>query len=260
MASLLPSSSDGMRPALIWVHGIFGSPREYAKILPLFQAMGYECYCVTLPAHGPTPTQTFVDIGPEEFVTHVLSEVERVRQDTGRPVVLIGHSLGGILSLTAAGYAPEGLVGVVALAAAYDQAHLLTPHWHLMPIKRLIRALRYIPDYWHGFERPQLPLGFIPRFRRHGYGLLGELQQRITGITVPVLLAHSPYDLSIPWEEQHKLYQCLKRADVPVTSVTLDQCGHQIFPLSKAQDQVVRLLSQFLASLQPQPADDLVGV
>ncbi len=49
----------------------------------------------------------------------VLAEVEAASAETGRPVHLVGHSLGGILSRAAAAHAPEAVASVATLGTPF---------------------------------------------------------------------------------------------------------------------------------------------
>lgn len=245
----LSAPSAAKRIGLVWVHGVFGSPREYGQVIPHFQQQGYQCLALTLPGHGPNPAQRFEQLQPEDFIQHVHSSVLSFQQAQALDqLVLIGHSLGAILSLSVAGsLSGAGLRGIVALGGAYEDAALLNARqWFRLPLRQLVLSLPYVKDYWHGFERPELPLRSYPLFRTRGYSLLRELQTNLPTVQQPVLLAHSPYDLSIPYFEMHKLYQVLKAAGTPVATVTLENCGHQIFPLSAAQPETIALIERFV--------------
>jgi pimeloyl-ACP methyl ester carboxylesterase len=234
---------------LVWVHGIFGHPAEFTPVVPYFTQKGYWCHCVTLPAHGSKPSQYLYQLSYLDFVAHLQEEVLWAGQHCQR-VCLIGHSLGGMLALAVAGSQPEALCGVVALGAAFEEAYLLNPAlWLKAGWARFRASLPYVSDYWHGNDRPRLPLKHLKYFKQQGTDLLSHLQTQLPKITVPTLLGHSPYDLSVPYEEMHKLYDVLHAVGVPVTTLTLEQCGHQIFPLSKGQITTLAAIQRFVERL-----------
>ncbi|MGI9596953.1 MAG: alpha/beta fold hydrolase, partial [Acidimicrobiales bacterium] len=48
---------------------------------------------------------------------HALSDLERILDEAGRPAILVGHSLGGYLSLAQAILSPDDVAGLVLVAA-----------------------------------------------------------------------------------------------------------------------------------------------
>ncbi|MFO0549823.1 MAG: alpha/beta hydrolase [Polyangiaceae bacterium] len=127
-----------------------------------------------LGAHPPRLLSTFV----EEDVPAAIEEVQRL--SGGRPVYLIGHSMGGLVSYAAAGTLKQKIAGVVTLGSPYQFTRgsvtltavstLMTavdrtvPLGHgTLPLKPLSEAMRLLRGF---IESPVFPLpirGFAPK-------------------------------------------------------------------------------------------------
>lgn len=99
-------ASSSTRPRLILVHGAWVGPWEFAPIVPVLEADGWEVDAITLPSVGSTE-------GLLADAAAVTVAIERA----GGPVVLVAHSYGGI-PVTQAGDHPsvERIVYVTAFA------------------------------------------------------------------------------------------------------------------------------------------------
>lgn len=260
-ASLLVPHHEGARPeafkqpALLMVHGTFGSPNEFAPAAQYFKKQGFTCYTPSLPAHGlRRGKERMAKLTFNDFTATLQHEVEQVLQQHEQ-VVLIGHSLGAMLALNFAarrcGKAQTGLLGVVALCGAVNDAYLINPRrlFHL-PVKSAFHALRYVPDYWHGNPRPQFYPWEFNTLRRQGYALMQVLEQKLAQVAVPVLIAHSRSDLSVPYQQFELLKTYLEQGECPrLESFELQHCGHQIFPKSKEVPRVLEQITAFVQSL-----------
>ena len=101
------AEAPGPGPALVLLHGITGS---HAAFLPLLPALA-DCAHVYLPdlrghnLSGRTPGAYQVQDYGSDIVTFV-------KQVVGRPALLAGHSMGGMIAMWVAAQAPEWVRGV----------------------------------------------------------------------------------------------------------------------------------------------------
>jgi carboxylesterase len=246
-----------MTAGVLLLHGIFGSPREFEPLVPVLTQAGYQPRCVTLPGHGLRPDQSIESVRVEDILAHCLSEYEALAAHCDE-VMLVGHSLGGLSALLIAAHRPAKLSRMVALSAPYDEAYLLDRLLYLSsPVETLLRGLPYVPDSMTGLERPAFRPWHYPLLLREGRRTLEALQRQLPRVNVPVLLAHSPYDLTVPYRNRRKIARILsEEARVPVFEHDLSDCGHQVFPKSRAVEASSRLILSFLrASLTEGDAD-----
>lgn len=175
------------RAPIILIHG-FGQNR-YAWHLPsrsLFCYLaraGFDVFNLELRGHGrsrhlgahpPRRLPAYV----EEDVPAAIEEVQRL--SGGRPVYLLGHSLGGLIGYAAAAAMPEKVAGLVTLGSPYQfsrgsltlslVAQLMTAVDRrvplgdgMLPLKPLSETMRLLRGF---IESPIFPLpirGFAPR-------------------------------------------------------------------------------------------------
>jgi pimeloyl-ACP methyl ester carboxylesterase len=125
-----------IRPAFVFIHGAWNSAAAWHKFIPFLEARGYEARALDLPGAGanarapssydrrPLDAAAFAsEPSPNASVTQedrtraVIALVENTRRQTGAPIVLVGHSLGGLTVTAVAETIPEQLHAVIYLCA-----------------------------------------------------------------------------------------------------------------------------------------------
>ena len=138
-------AGDAHAACLILVHGTPGSATAWANYL-LNPPPGFEVLALDRPGFGRSD--------PEGAVTSLAAQAAAVLAlmpndgpDSGRPVVLLGHSLGGPIVARVAADHPERVTALVLLAASLDPAQEdIHPMQHVgawAPLRALLpRTLR----------------------------------------------------------------------------------------------------------------------
>jgi pimeloyl-ACP methyl ester carboxylesterase len=96
----------------VLVHGSWHGAWCWYKITPLLEQAGHKVLALDLPGHGRdwTPAR---DVSMQSYVDSVCKVLDTQRE----PVVLVGHSRGGIVISQAAEHRPEKIKTLVYLAA-----------------------------------------------------------------------------------------------------------------------------------------------
>ncbi len=104
--------SQGSGPLLVFTHGWVNDRTVWN---PLIQNLSADHMAVSwdLRGHGESDTPPPGSYSRE----HALSDLRAVLDAVGRPAILVGHSLGGYLSLAHALDCPEDIAGLVLIAA-----------------------------------------------------------------------------------------------------------------------------------------------
>lgn len=103
-----PGGDD--RPPVLCVHGAFSCPVQLAPLLEAFSAAGFSAYTFALRGHGPGDRVDGARIA--DYVMDVLAMIRQL----GRPPILVGHSMGGLIALKVA--ETGNCVGAALVAAA----------------------------------------------------------------------------------------------------------------------------------------------
>ncbi|MFS0871803.1 alpha/beta hydrolase [Paenibacillus xylanilyticus] len=85
---------SGHRPPLLFVHGAYTGSWMWSKYIPHFIHEGWTCYVMNLRSHYKSRVQDMTRVTFEDY----LEDIQEVIAECGEPPVLIGFSMGGILS------------------------------------------------------------------------------------------------------------------------------------------------------------------
>ncbi len=161
------ASRDGTRAPILLVHG-FGQNR-YAWHLPsrslanYLAREGYDVFNLDLRGHGRSRQLSNVRArGVSDYVHEDLPwAIEAVQAlSGGRPVTLIGHSLGGLVSYAAAPSLGSAVTGIVAIGSPY---HFTRGSFSLGAIAVLVGALHAMRVRPKGLAFPVSPIGRVMR-------------------------------------------------------------------------------------------------
>ncbi len=113
------SVQSGAGAPIILVHGLAASLQDWKDLIPALDGAGYHAYALDLLGHGESGKPDKLDDFHIENVFDHFSEWVQSLNLT-QPPVLIGHSLGGYLSLEYALRYPERTRALVLVAPFYN--------------------------------------------------------------------------------------------------------------------------------------------
>jgi len=93
---------------LLFLHGVGGSRAAWDRQLPFFQRLGYRAEAWDQPGYGGTPL-----VEPYDLAQVSAALLRRMDALGGEPVVLIGHSMGGLLAQEAYARFPRRIKALV---------------------------------------------------------------------------------------------------------------------------------------------------
>ncbi len=173
-------AGDRSAPRLILVHGTPGSASSWADYL-VSPPAGMDVLALDRPGFGES--------GPEGAMPGLAEQAAAVLAllpDDGRPVVLLGHSLGGPIVARVAADHPQRVQGLVLLAASLDPA---LEHIHPMQYVGAWAPVRY----------------WLPRVIRNANAELMALKPELEAlaavlprITAKVVIVHGSQDDLVP--------------------------------------------------------------
>lgn len=122
---------EGGKPAALLVHGFPGTPAEMRPLGELLHQAGWTAQGILLPGFGPA-IATLEKQNHSDWTSHILENL-RMLQRNHNPVLLIGNSMGGALSIhVATQCVPDGLI---LFAPFWNINHIL---WRFLPILKFI--------------------------------------------------------------------------------------------------------------------------
>jgi pimeloyl-ACP methyl ester carboxylesterase len=133
----------GDSPAVVLVHGLGGSHLNWDLLAPLLNEHA-RVWAIDLPGFGRSePGGRTASVAANAAVLQrFLAEV------VGEPAILVGNSMGGMLSILAAGERPEAVTGLVLLDPAVPG-----PRRALDPLVALMFAIYAVPFLGERFVR-----------------------------------------------------------------------------------------------------------
>lgn len=88
------TGASDQRPPLLFVHGAYTGSWMWSKYIPHFITKGWKCYVMNLRSHYKSRLLDMTKITFEDY----LEDIKVVITECGAPPILIGFSMGGILS------------------------------------------------------------------------------------------------------------------------------------------------------------------
>jgi pimeloyl-ACP methyl ester carboxylesterase len=116
MFTFIPFAQAAQKPTIVLVHGAFEDSQVWGHVTPKLEADGYRVVVVDLPGRPSNP------MAPDKVSLDLYRDtVVKAINNVKGPVVLVGHSFGGIVGSAAAEQAPKKIKTLVFLAAYLPQ-------------------------------------------------------------------------------------------------------------------------------------------
>lgn len=115
------------KAVLVITHGLGEHSGRYLNVVNALVPQGYAIYALDHRGYGRSPGQRGHINDWAEYREDLRRFVQMVQErEAGRPLFLLGHSMGGCIALDYAEHYPEGLQGVVASAPAVGKLDMPT--------------------------------------------------------------------------------------------------------------------------------------
>ena len=147
----LYSVAAGSGNPLVLVHGMAASLRDWAAVLPALAQHGFATYAVDLIGHGDSPKPELDAAYHIEFMYQAFHAWLAALTIT-EPVILVGHSMGGYLSLLHTIRHPETVRALILVDPLYSPSQL----------SPLLNWMRHRPDLGVRTS-PYVPAWFVDK-------------------------------------------------------------------------------------------------
>lgn len=250
--------------ALVISHGLAEHGGRYEALAVDLNAAGWAVHAIDHAGHGRSAGRR-ADIGRMSRVVDDLADVIRLAADNapGVPVVLFGHSMGGLIALKCALEFGGGLAGLVLSAPALDPGEAV-PASRILLGRMLAKvapgtgmlvlpaeAISRDPAVVQAYKTDPLVFrGSIPvRTLVEMLGAMGEVREAAAGLGIPLLIQHGTADQLVPLESVRGIYE---RLGQPAGRTLLTYSGlyHEIYN----EPERPRVVADLLAWLAKCPA------
>ncbi len=248
---------------------IHGWSSSWYALSPLLPQLGerYRCLAVDLPGYGDSPPGR----EPATIAGYADLMAALIRQVTDRPVVLVGHSMGGMISLTLTLRHPELVERLVLLCPTISGHLSMFMNMFVAPLILAERlplasgiAILFEPQFLRLTDRLMRPSSFAERsgvteqdykrlradVRRRGQGRTraecfwamrnGDLRGKLGQITVPALVIWGMEDNTVPLRDASVVADEMPDADLRI----IPKASH--WPQFETPDITQRYVRAFL--------------
>jgi alpha-beta hydrolase superfamily lysophospholipase len=227
---LRSQTAPSAKAVVALVHGLAEYQGRYAHVVAALGAAGYDVHMVDLAGHGRSGGFPGLVGGHDDWVDDVSALVDQARRNAGeRPLFLIGHSLGALVSATYVARHPdsvEGLVlsGLAVLAGTALLAAMSDPSAPGLPPEAVSRDPEVVRTY------AEDPLVFHDRVppEANAAALAAAIEVNQSGplVTVPVLMVHGGDDGIADVEGARELFAQLGSRDREL--IVYDALYHEV--------------------------------
>jgi pimeloyl-ACP methyl ester carboxylesterase len=203
---LLPDGAMPSNPPVVLIHGACSQPSHFDAWREVFAAAGFEVIVPALPGHAPSDPAALRRLGFADY----LDAMRSVAASRGRPPIVVGHSMGGLIARM---LAAEGRCAAIVLVAPLPGGRVpaplgALPYYGLVaplvisarpfrPRRGAIRrlALHSLPRA----EQDAVFAGFVAESGRAYRDLVfGKAKVRRRAVRCPMLVLHGDADRLIP--------------------------------------------------------------
>lgn len=256
----LSFETEGQGPPVILLHGLAASRYDWQSLAPALVKAGYQTYAVDLFGHGDSPKPD----DPGCYHTNYLCETSLAWMNSlavSEPPILVGHSLGGYLSLYLAMQHSQKIRGLILINPFYTpkQLSLLVrllqrrPEWgskalRAIPLEIIDAALGWDPTPINRFSaeaRRQIAIDYkraSPHILRFP-ATIANLTEWLPQVTLPTLVIWGDKDLTLKPAFFESLVTSLPKG----VGTPIHGAGHQ--PHIGQPDLVNQLVIGFLAEI-----------
>lgn len=239
------------RTAILFVHGFGSSPAMFTRMTGELAARGYACRAMRLPGFCE-PSQDFASYTRADWLKGIQGELDALRAQHEH-VWLVGHSLGGALSLELLRRNPAGADGLILMAPliavssrrslGIEPGKLFRLGDHVLPFSRTFKICFPIDMKDPSVATIEHRDLFVPRATyRELFALIREARENPGSLELPVELFVAPQDRVV---DSVAAEEFVRRVAPQAKIVYAERSGH-VIPLDYGWTEAVESIDQFI--------------
>ncbi len=240
---------DGATTLVLFIHGIMGSPRQFLPYIDRVCDQGYSAVALLLPGHD-RGALAFSRTGLLHWEAYVRRQIRAYAARYER-IVIVGHSMGGLLGLNESTEKKSHIAGVFLISPPIQIN--LAP-WSIQARARLALSARQ-KEMWQRYtDLSSVSASSLPVYllwsRPFGALLLliRKTRRRMGEFTVPVYYVHSKRDESVSERSHDALERGLVNAEHE--GMTLSDSWHTWFT-DEDVEKIWAKMAGFLEKVAP---------
>ena len=256
-----PISTIGDGRGVLCLHGMTGTPFEVRPVGESLSGSGYSVEVPLLAGHGGSLRELAATQWPDWLASAERSMDQLRRNVGGRPIAIVGFSMGGLLALRLARTYPERIAALVIIAAPLRMRPFQT---------RGVRAISRLPVDFRSY-----PFACIPKLKGSDisdpqmreanpslrafpisavtslFHLMDQVRADLPNVHAPTLVIHGRQDHTVPMEDSLELTGSL--GSEVIERLWLERSFH-IVTLDVERTVVSGAIASFLARHLPAAA------
>jgi carboxylesterase len=247
-----PGQGKTARIGCLVTHGFTGSPKEMRPLGEYLNRQGFTVCGMRLSGHATRP-EDMIRSRWRDWLLSVEDGCNLLRSCTDQ-VFLLGLSMGGILSLTAASIFP--VHGVVAMSTPYDLPRIPLPLGVICMLSRFKPTLskgKPPGGGWFDQAAYQQHVSYPKNPLRSGVELkllINEMHAALPRISAPVLLIHSHDDDYVIKDSMQQIYARLTTPDKKMLWV---EGGGHVITEEPTRERVFQAAADFIHKVSSLP-------
>lgn len=237
--------------SLVVCHGYAEHSGRYDAMAARLAQRGIAVWAIDLRGHGASSGERASVPDVAHLVDDVLTALDRAhaaRPD--RPLFLLGHSMGGLVSTALAIEHQERLRGLVLSGAAVGDPQAVAPLLDLDPLPEVVLASELLSrDPQVGRDYDADPLNYRGAFRRETLVALTNgarhVRARFAQLKLPILVLHGGDDRIVPPVASEELFTGVSSADKEL--VIYPHLRHEVLNEPEGPEIVDRVAAWILA-------------
>lgn len=230
------------------LHGFTSSTDTVDGLLPLLENAGIDYERPVLRGHG-THYQDLRNVTAKDWYEDAKKALDSLASRVDR-VVVVGLSMGGLVSLQLAMEHADKLAGVIVVAPALRVLDRLAP---LAPLMSKVFRYWTSPNSFHDPEcakrctnYPKFPMDAFVSLQRYA----ATIEQRLAEVSIPICILHSKVDQIIAPKSASIIYERVRSEHRKI--VWFEKSGHEMMQDMEA-DTVLGEIITFIKSLRTKP-------
>ena len=219
---------------VLLIHGFSAKITCISNLIEPLESLGIPVKVPILTGHGQTSPKSLQDVRWQDWVNDVQAALQELLTEVNQ-VIVVGHSMGGLLALYLAAECPANIDSLVLAAAAVDIKTPLAPgHWlsWLAPLYAKVVRRKALPPIYADptLDEIDIKYDWVPTKAIITLFTFARLvRTRLPEVKVPTLIMQSRNDTTVPPKSAEVIYQSIKTAAEQKQIVWFDQTEHEMF-------------------------------